>query len=489
MLVAACSVGLCASGAPRTIDLTGRFDATTPLPNPHKGWYHHYFDNGIAKYLPKQDSDLTDIPGMDHLYLRLAWAYLEPREGQFTWKVIDDVIEKWTARGMGISFRISCKETGTRPIEQQFATPKWVMEAGAKGGHYARHKEPGDPKFPWEPVYDDPVYLAKLENFIRAFAARYDGKPWLRYVDVGSLGDWGEGHTSSGSRKYYDGEARLKHLKIHVKHFKKSLLVVSDDLIYGAKDKEGIRQLHQFVVDHGISYRDDSILVEYWIGRAPRTYSVMSTGFFDDVHLKHPTVLELQHLRIALQKGTWEGKPGTVIAKHGGNGPDFMRGAVRAMRATYLGYHGDARQWMSLPENPKLSNELLNLCGYWYFPHRVTLPSPLVAGKANRVSIAWENRGVAPAYHPYKLMFRLKGMKTATMTVDAGNMKWVPDKSGRIHDEAYTVTPPGTLAPGAYELAFKLRCEKTKRDVFMALDPALRDNDGLYAVGKIDISR
>ena len=33
-----------------------------------------------------------------------------------------------------------------------------------------------------------------------AFAARYDQKPWVRYVDVGSIGDWGEGHTWSSTR-------------------------------------------------------------------------------------------------------------------------------------------------------------------------------------------------------------------------------------------------------------------------------------------------
>ena len=50
---------------------------------------------------------------MDHLYIRLAWAYLEPKEGQFDWAVIDRIIEKWTAHGLGIAFRISCKETST----------------------------------------------------------------------------------------------------------------------------------------------------------------------------------------------------------------------------------------------------------------------------------------------------------------------------------------------------------------------------------------
>ena len=45
-------------------------------------------------------------------------------------------------------------------------------------------KETG-PDRPWEPVFDDPVFLEKLEAFLKAFARRYDGQPWLRYLDIG----------------------------------------------------------------------------------------------------------------------------------------------------------------------------------------------------------------------------------------------------------------------------------------------------------------
>jgi len=89
-------------------DLTPLQDATRVLINPHKGWKHHYPDNHINKYHIAKDEDLLACPGMDHLHLRLAWSYLEPKEGQFDWAVIDRLIDKWTAHGMGIAFRISC---------------------------------------------------------------------------------------------------------------------------------------------------------------------------------------------------------------------------------------------------------------------------------------------------------------------------------------------------------------------------------------------
>jgi len=76
------------------IDLSAKWDTVRPLANPEKGWYHHMLDNGIGKYLLKDESELKAFPGMDHLYLRLAWAYLEPEEGKFNWSYIDNIVEK-----------------------------------------------------------------------------------------------------------------------------------------------------------------------------------------------------------------------------------------------------------------------------------------------------------------------------------------------------------------------------------------------------------
>ncbi|MCX7006012.1 MAG: beta-galactosidase [Kiritimatiellaeota bacterium] len=86
------------------LDLRPQWDATIPLANPHKGWYHHFFDNTVEKYLLESDDELTKFPGMDHIYLRLAWSYLEPAEGRFNWSVVDEPIAKWTARGLGVAF-------------------------------------------------------------------------------------------------------------------------------------------------------------------------------------------------------------------------------------------------------------------------------------------------------------------------------------------------------------------------------------------------
>ncbi len=184
------------------------WDSTRVCNNPHKGWCIHYYDNGIKEYGNRlaPDDSLPGFPGLNDIYLRLAWSYLEPEEGVYNWLLIDSIINRWVGWGHTISFRITCKET-----EIVYATPEWVRKAGAKG-KFIEH--PDLDLKAWAPDYDDPVFLEKLENFHKAFAARYDGKPWVEYIDIGSIGEWGEGHTAYSGWNDIPVEVVKKHIDI-----------------------------------------------------------------------------------------------------------------------------------------------------------------------------------------------------------------------------------------------------------------------------------
>ncbi len=476
-------------------DLTPLQDATRVLVNPHKGWYHHFPDNHINKYQIARDTDLTEFPGMDHVYIRLAWSYIEPKEGEFDWAVIDRIIEKWTAHGLGIAFRISCKETNVDRIEQQFATPRWVMEAGAKGGYYRRGKVVGTDG-PWEPVFDDPIFLAKLDKFLAAFAARYDRQPWLRYVDIGSIGDWGEGHTWAGSQIACTAATRKTHVDLYLKHFKHAQLIITDDFLYALKNLAERQALHQYILANDISYRDDSIMVDgYFDGTIDETFpgtsdtfTVRSQEFFADVYQRFPTVFELDHYGKVKQAGNWQGLPNSSVAKFGKGkkGPEFFRGALELLHASYIGYHGDAREWLT--DNPELTKELVNRCGYWFFPKTIELPQTLAAGETVPLTLTVENRGVAPSYAPYALRVKLSGAGgNVIRTLATGCKSWLPGAPVSSH---FQLSLPADLKPGTYALAIGLFDGNNgkERPVEFALKASLRETDGYYRVAEVEVT-
>jgi hypothetical protein len=131
-----------------------------------------------------------------------------------------------------------------------------------------------------------------------------------------------------------------------------------------------------------------------------------------------------------------------------------MRGAIKTMHATYIGYHGYTEEWLS--ENPDLARELANLCGYWYFPVSARLPYKFIPGE-NKFSLSWLNKGVAPAYNTFGIILRFvpegSGKSFDIYMDNSGNKNWLP---GIERSEIYSVKIPSGTKKGNYIMKFKL---------------------------------
>jgi hypothetical protein len=202
-------------------------DTGEALENPAMGWVFHHFDNSIRGYGPPLGPSYAGEgwPGLTVGYLRLAWSYLEPEDGVFDWTLVDTAAQRYIRAGRKIAFRFTCFESGI-----PYATPEWLKDAGVGGRwfQYGTGVVPG-PEVPgatWEPDYDDPLFLKRLDRFLAAAAARYDGNPNVAFVDIGTIGIWGEGNPCT--RGYSLGMYKT-HIDLHAKHFKKTLLVGMDD--------------------------------------------------------------------------------------------------------------------------------------------------------------------------------------------------------------------------------------------------------------------
>ena len=475
----------------KEISFTDKWDTLRVLTNPHKGWYHHLLDNGISRYPIKDDSIFASFPGMDHLYLRLAWSYLEPEEEKFDWHYIDDVIEKYVTKGYNISFRISCSETGTYPNSVgeefagvQYATPSWVKKAGAKG---TTVESRGGNKV-WVPRWEDPVFLEKLDQFHKAFAERYDGQPWVRYVDIGSIGDWGEGHTSFTTHIPPTVSEIKANIGVFLKNYKKSQLVCNDDLLAEDKNDEDLKILLDFIISKGISLRDDSPMVDYYIQNYLKTWTISHPDLYDPLYITKPVVFELQHYASVKRDGNWLGKNGLdTIKKFGYSGAGIMRKAIETMHATYIGYHGYVEEWLS--DNPDVTKELANLCGYWYFPVSATCPSVLRRGE-NELSFVWLNKGVAPAYHKFDLILRFESKNPKKsfdlLPVNSGNTNWLP---GISKTEIYKIEIPAKAIKGSYIVKFRLeeRAGENSQPIQIGIKDSAIDPKGFAEMGLVTI--
>ncbi len=373
-------------------------DTGAVLNNTDMGWVLHYYDNDIVNYGGKlQPTDTVDeFPNLSVIYLRIAWSYLEPAEGKYDWSLLDTPAQRWISKGKKIALRITCSET---PIP--WATPKWVKEAGAKGNFFTPLEGIKEDGTHWEPEFDDPIFLEKLENFLLSLAKKYDGNPDVAFIDIGSLGVWGEGHVWHSTKKHISTETIKKHIDLHVKHFKNTVIVLNDDLITNGQKftelSEDKKELLKYAVEKGLTLRDDSILVQ----GGENAY--FSESLAEPFWKNKPVILESGHYGPSKEEGCW------------GDGSQYLQ-AVEDYHASYVSIHWWPHEF--LQENRELINKINLRLGYRILPIEVKWQRKVSKHSGNwEVSYCWVNRGVAPCYRDLYPIITWKNEKGGIVSV------------------------------------------------------------------------
>ena len=343
------------------------------LVNPGMGWVFYHHDNGNWLYgaeTPIGDT-LDWFPGVSTVYFRIPWCELEPEEGRFRWDVIDSVAQPWIAAGKRIAFRFTCSESGYAR-----AVPEWVEKAGAKGSFYSFK---GTDDRLWEPDYLDPIFFEKFGNFLAAAAKRWDGREEVAFVDVGSFGMWGEGHTGYTSRlsKEKTAEVARAHAELHRRHFRRSPVVISDD-VAGPSCRDADHPTMAEMRKLGIGFRDDSIMVG---ARPNQWYHAGWARKFAEAGL--PVVVESAHF----YKDRRDPRTGEQCWYEGG----LLESTV-AYRANYQGIH-----WW--PDDFLTANrgevEAVNRrLGYRFELREATWPREVAVGGEFGIDAEWVNVGV-----------------------------------------------------------------------------------------------
>ena len=344
--------------------------------NPGMGWVMHYYDNGLFCYGPDlaPEDTLDYFPGMSVVYLRLPWCYIEPREGEFDWSVVDGPAQRFIAAGKRVAFRFTCTE-GHHGIS--YGSPQWLREKGAKGVEFFR----GEDVPSWEPTYDDPVFLEYLGRFLDQVARRYDNDPNVAFIDVGSYGSWGEGHTWGSTKLPSSPELVQTHLQIHQERFHKVLLAINDDLLvsgYKGKDRQLMLDCAAAWAAKGnFTLRDDSIMVN------PGDRAYRSADLAQPFWPLRPVILECAQLHPFKEKGSW------------GDGSKYIE-AMELYHASYASAH-DAPD-VFYRECRDLVDRMNRRLGYRLLPVELSWPAQVKAGGRLEIAGRWINEGVAPCY-------------------------------------------------------------------------------------------
>lgn len=108
------------------------------------------------------------------------------------------------------------------------------------------------------PVWTDSIYLAKLEKFLKALAARYDGNPNIAFMDIRGYGNWGENHVflfDNNSTPLTAGQYQTLYLAMYRRIFPKTLLVTANSL-------PELDPAFEWGIQNGIAGRNDGAIYD-----------------------------------------------------------------------------------------------------------------------------------------------------------------------------------------------------------------------------------
>lgn len=328
-------------------------------------WQHA--GNPLMGYAPRATSQEVS-EDISLVYVDITWREWEPEKGEYA---VDDVIEehqldRWRAEGKHVVLRFVCDvpdETSKRDI------PDWLyLETNADGKWYDTSSGKG-----YAPDYNNPLMIEYHAKAVHALGEAFGQDTFVSYVELGSLGHWGEWHV-----KHTDGiqplpleEVREQYVAPWIDAFPNARILMRRPFTHAAK--------HSFGVYNDMGGNADS--TEKWLGWIEKGGAFSQTG---------------EENGLSAMPDFWKTAPSggeitSSISKRELLTTDLEQ-TISLTRRSHTTFWGPGIADITYESGYM---ELLRNMGYRLWISEASLKKN---GSTAELSMVWENNGVAPFY-------------------------------------------------------------------------------------------
>lgn len=438
-----------------------------PLVNPGMGIY--LYGTLSLEDMPA-DAWFRDIVSIG--YFRDDWAVLEPdAPGQYRFEeYFGPIFDLWVKRwGKRVAFRFMSENMHSH---RSYVTPEWVFGQGVPGVHHKGLYTDDQV----DPVFWDERYLAIQERFIADLGKYLDGRPGLEFIDIGSIGEWGEMHLARWTPDQlvetgYTEEKYIATYRRIIDAFARAFPHTRVFLNVGDYDA-----INDYAAVRGLHFRQD--------GLTPSGPSADVGNRFYRSYARRGVICNYE-----LHSGYYEMKQ-----KGWGIKETFARGLEDPI--SYL--HINLMSYHDLLEPPAEVREAVTdaarRIGFRFALARLRYNGTvhLDGQSSGRLVLeqTWKNLGVAPCYDSYALRWSLvdaAGQAVAQCVTfpRRPTTLWWPGDEVVLKNLA---TIPADIPPGSYRLRVEmLKPEQAGLAVQLALSGP--DGAGRYDLGEVTVER
>lgn len=370
------------------------------------------FGNPLMGYVPSAwYNEVSEDISL--LYMDITWAELEPEEGVYNWASIDEEnqISRWRKEGKHLVLRFVCDIPSD---EEHMDIPEWLYEKSGKAGKWYD----GEYGKGFAPDYNSPTIISCHKKAVRAIGEHFGQDGLISYVELGSLGHWGEWHVN-----YSEGIQRIPREAVRDKYILPWTEAFPDAMIL-------MRRPFASAEKYGFGLYNDMTgqpeATQSWLGW------INNGGEYDQTGEKNV---------IVPMKDFWKTAP---------SGGEFtsslsmeemldtnLSGTVEMIREAHTTFLGP-----KIPDENYVDGykEVLKNMGYRLWISMAELKN---TAKGSRLKLTWENSGVAPMYKEWPVYV------------------YIEDESGKLVEKSRISIKISSLLPG--EKATTLTALETER--------------------------
>ena len=331
-------------------------------------------------YAPWANSDEAEEIQTTLVYVELRWADWEPSEGNYDIEYVNEEyrLDTYREQGRQVVFRFICDNPGN---EDHIDIPEWLYAAtDGDGYHYENDYGSG-----YSPNYSNEVFISAHAKAIAALGDAFGEDDFFCFVELGSLGHWGEYHVniSAGVPPLPNYDIRNEYIKPYLTAFPNARFMTRYPLVETIKYGFGL-------------YNDmtgDPEETEYWL-------SQMNYGIWEQTGLPEQ----------ADTSETWKTQPvGGEFASSQSDSfylHDNLSVTLEMLRNSHQSFIGPKIIVNETSvDYTSASKAILSTIGYRYY-----IPSVDVDASSDEmidVKLEMRNLGIAPTYGRYTVRLTL----------------------------------------------------------------------------------
>lgn len=465
--------------APLTVDNTVRTheDAGVFYPrqsfellnNPYMGW--------VAWAKDSSKPDGTPYPQQHSMvYTGITWRELEPAKGRFDWEGIERKYQfaYWASQGKRINLRIVMDTPTADPSHKDI--PDWLYDELAAEGNAGTWYDTQEVGSGFSPNYDSETLLAEHKRMIAKVAERYDNDSRIAYVQLGSLGHWGEWHTwPSGSGVFPKLSISDQYVQHYLDAFHRKRIGMRKPFPIASEQQVGL-----FNDVFGIKSSTDE-----WVGWTRNGWS--GIGEFvdnpEDAASAQAASAMPDFWKYAYSGGEFaNGNPESWLTD------DAIMESLRQMRVSHTSWLGPSSPARTALGTDIQSNieTMQKMMGYRYVVEAVKHSGSAARGTSVSLETVLNNKGVAPFYQDWKLEYSLADANGTVVLKQRQTTDLRTLLPGR-HALDHRLDLPSALAAGSYKLLFAVIDPATDAPG-MELAIEGKRADGRYEVGSLAVT-